>query len=285
MGAYGNTAEATQSAAQLVQVLNPNGLEKFEAGQQYQIDFRSAGLTLFDPVLLINTGGTIARRRPGLLADQPLPDRGLHQLVLELRQRGESLGRGQSGAGGGLPELPVSAVGSATASPGTSRWRTAQYVVRLHFAEPELRQRQPAPLRSAAARARPWRRTGHLRRAPAAPYKALVARVRGQRGGRAGHRPGPDQSAPSNGAIISGIEICAPMLPGVAAPTVDLEVSIDNGATLDPDRGGAVHWTATEAAPYLWTAGPQTVGQQRADPRHRHARARRRCRTSPTRPS
>ncbi|NIP93549.1 MAG: hypothetical protein GWO24_08865, partial [Akkermansiaceae bacterium] len=37
LGAYGNTAEATTSPAELVQVLGPNGLEKIEIGQEVEI--------------------------------------------------------------------------------------------------------------------------------------------------------------------------------------------------------------------------------------------------------
>jgi parallel beta-helix repeat protein len=44
LGAYGNTAQASKSPAQLVQVLFPNGLEKFELGQAVTIIWRSHGL-------------------------------------------------------------------------------------------------------------------------------------------------------------------------------------------------------------------------------------------------
>jgi hypothetical protein len=57
LGAYGNTEQATASPDPLIQVLGPNGLEKYEVGQSYQIDWRSAGLAAYDPVLLINANG------------------------------------------------------------------------------------------------------------------------------------------------------------------------------------------------------------------------------------
>src|SRR5207244_12827698 len=44
LGAYGNTSEATTSPAHLVQVLSPNGLEKFQVGQPVSITWRTAGL-------------------------------------------------------------------------------------------------------------------------------------------------------------------------------------------------------------------------------------------------
>jgi hypothetical protein len=59
-GHTGNTAQATPSQSQLVQILSPNGLEKFENGQQVTIDWRSAGLTEQHTVALINAGSTSA---------------------------------------------------------------------------------------------------------------------------------------------------------------------------------------------------------------------------------
>ena len=68
LGAYGNTALAAQSPARQIQIVDPNGGEKLEAGQSTTIRFVSSGLTRFDPVLLINMGGTGARLRAGQLA-------------------------------------------------------------------------------------------------------------------------------------------------------------------------------------------------------------------------
>ena len=45
IGAYGNTSEATTSPEQLLQVLTPIGLEKYEKGQQITIQWRSDGLS------------------------------------------------------------------------------------------------------------------------------------------------------------------------------------------------------------------------------------------------
>ena len=60
IGAYGNSGEAFLSPPQMVQVLSPNGLEKYEQGQQVEIDWRSAGLMQQRPVALINSGSTTA---------------------------------------------------------------------------------------------------------------------------------------------------------------------------------------------------------------------------------
>ena len=56
LGGYGNTKEATVSPTQLVQVLAPNGLEKFQVGQEVTIQWRSSGLTDRHPTALINVG-------------------------------------------------------------------------------------------------------------------------------------------------------------------------------------------------------------------------------------
>ena len=56
-GAYGNTSQTALSAAQVVQVLSPGGLEMYQPGQQVTIAWQSAGLTLQRAVALIDAGG------------------------------------------------------------------------------------------------------------------------------------------------------------------------------------------------------------------------------------
>ena len=58
LGAFGNTALATPSPAQLVQVLLPSGLEKFQVGQQVTINWQTAGLIVQGPVALVDAGGS-----------------------------------------------------------------------------------------------------------------------------------------------------------------------------------------------------------------------------------
>ena len=58
IGAYGNTSLANTSLSQLVQILSPNGLEKFERGQAVSINFRSSGIKTAQPVMLLNAGST-----------------------------------------------------------------------------------------------------------------------------------------------------------------------------------------------------------------------------------
>src|SRR5205807_2242093 len=53
----GNTSQAAASPTQLVQVLSPNGLEKFEQGQSVSVSWRSDGLTPTRTVALVDSGG------------------------------------------------------------------------------------------------------------------------------------------------------------------------------------------------------------------------------------
>ena len=56
LGAFGNTPDAATSPAELVQVLSPNGFEKFQVGQTVEVQWRSAGLTENHTMALINAG-------------------------------------------------------------------------------------------------------------------------------------------------------------------------------------------------------------------------------------
>ena len=58
LGAFGNTADATSSLPQVVQVVSPSGLEKYQTGQQVTIQWQTAGLTVQGPVALVDAGGS-----------------------------------------------------------------------------------------------------------------------------------------------------------------------------------------------------------------------------------
>ncbi len=57
LGAYGNTLEASVSATQSIQLVEPITYQKLEAGQPVQIKWISSGLTNPAPVALMNVGG------------------------------------------------------------------------------------------------------------------------------------------------------------------------------------------------------------------------------------
>ncbi len=56
LGFDGNTALAASSPSQLIQVLSPNGLEKFVQGQQVNLQWQSDGLASLERIVDINTG-------------------------------------------------------------------------------------------------------------------------------------------------------------------------------------------------------------------------------------
>ena len=57
LGFEGNTAQATQSPAQTVEVLSPNGLDKLIEGQPTTITWQSSGVAAENEVVAYNTGG------------------------------------------------------------------------------------------------------------------------------------------------------------------------------------------------------------------------------------
>ncbi len=59
LGAYGNTPEAATSPAEMIQVLAPNGPERFQQGEQVSIQWRSDGLLAARPTVLMNVGGGV----------------------------------------------------------------------------------------------------------------------------------------------------------------------------------------------------------------------------------
>jgi Ca2+-binding RTX toxin-like protein len=66
LGYEGNTVNATQSNAQTVQVLSPDGYEKLQQGVPTTITFRTDGVVGLRPILAINDGGaTISGSNPG----------------------------------------------------------------------------------------------------------------------------------------------------------------------------------------------------------------------------
>lgn len=63
LGAYGNTSEATQSSAEVVQLLSPNGGERFELDVVTDVTLQTAGLGEWDLLGLINAGGEASGNR------------------------------------------------------------------------------------------------------------------------------------------------------------------------------------------------------------------------------
>ncbi|RPI48158.1 MAG: hypothetical protein EHM59_01875, partial [Betaproteobacteria bacterium] len=252
IGAYGNTALATPSAAQLVQVLNPNGLEKYELGQEVRIDFRSSGLTELDPVLLLNLGG-------GALSG------------LGYWSAGEAP-TGSSNGDATIPAAQALDLSAAAAGPeglyrsyrasyagvgATMGWNFAlpdgEYVLRLHFIEPSYnsanQRRFEVSVQGAVVEA-----NLDIFAASGAQFEALVREYAVTAAGGSGI----DlllKNLTGAGAIISGVEVLRSNALGVVNPTVDLEVSTDGGASWLPVAGG-VSLNRYGEGSFVWSAGP-----------------------------
>jgi len=56
-GYTGNSSLALTSPAETIQVLSPNGLDKYEVGQPVTIRWQASGLTQVQPAALVNVGG------------------------------------------------------------------------------------------------------------------------------------------------------------------------------------------------------------------------------------
>ena len=255
IGAYGNTAAAATSTAQLVQVLDPNGLEKFELGQNVDIQWRAAGLTPYRTAALINSGG-------GPTVDNWLYDRyhtdwysqssftqavDLSGVVNPAPEAVYQTYRYAFGVGDKITyELPVS---------------DGDYTIRLHFAEPYYN--------SIGTRVFDINLQGVLGFddydivADAGAYRTAAAQSFAVTAAAGTGILLELISETAQGAIISGIELTALNAGGVATPTVDLELSTNNGGTYAP-IGGAAGLTMDRfgRGSYAWVAGPITGANQ-----------------------
>lgn len=255
LGAYGNTADATPSADPMIQVTSLNGLEKLEVGQSYQIYWRSAGLGLYDPVALINTGG--AGQVQNWLGNA-------YQTVSYYDSSiGASTNIDLSGVTNPAPDAVYRSYSYVNAGVGNKlAWTLpaddGDYVVRLHFVEPS----------NIAVGARKFdiSLNGNLVaddydiRAAAGTYnKGVVAEFNVSLTGGAGLLLELINQSASYGALISGIELLKVNAGGVAAPAADLEVSLDNGATWSPIASGLAMDRYGRGG-YTWTPTQETNG-------------------------
>ncbi|MCC7081093.1 MAG: right-handed parallel beta-helix repeat-containing protein [Burkholderiales bacterium] len=254
LGAYGNTPLATRSTAQLVQVLNPNGLEKFERGDPIRIDVHTAGLARHDPVLLMHLGGN-AVSGPGHWAAGATPDDGASAGTSGI-SASQPLGLDAPNA---APDgVYRTSMASFAGVGGTLGWTFAvpdgAYTVRLHFIEPTEtaagRRRFDIELQGAIVEddldiyAEAGGRFEALVRefeVTAADGEGIALQLR---------------NLTSIGAIISGIEILRENPLGVASPSVDLAVSKDDGSTWIPVAGG-VDLDRYGDGSFLWNSSLQ----------------------------
>jgi parallel beta-helix repeat protein len=250
-GFKGNTPEATQSAAQLVQVLSPNGWEKYEDGQGTSIDWRSSGLTQERHAALINVGGI--QEDNWLLDDYWTTSHSStsHTNPIDI-----------TGVTNPAPEAVHQAYGYAYSGVGKTMDYSlpvpdGAYTIRLHFAEPSYT--------SAGSRIFDVLLQGltvqddfDVFGASGARYKATTLEFPVTAAGGTGI----DLSFVNEtyyGAILSGIELRTPNVGGVSDPQVALDLSTDTGSIWTPlSTGESMDVYGRGSLP--WTATPQTSG-------------------------
>ncbi len=250
IGAYGNTPEAALSAPQLVQILSPNGFEKVEAGQATPISWRSAGMTQTRPVALINTGGP----------DVGLFTAGNYAITPFTNLQAISFTPNISGVSDPAPVevyTTLMIAGSANRLTFALPVTDGTYNIRLHFMEPSangINQRKFDILLNGTM----VRDDFDIFAATGGNYRATTLSF-------------PVTASSSSGilldlvnqvsaAVISAIEITAANPAGVAAPTIDLELSTNNGASWTPIANGlAVDRFGSGS--FMWTPSDTTAGR------------------------
>ena len=251
-GGSGNTTLAEISALQNMQVVSPNGLEKYEQGQTVSIDLRSHGLLPAQPVMLLNGGNTAvgvwsagnAFQTSGLVSSvnnefvtatidrsavtDPIPE----QLYRSYLQSNFGVGNTLS------LKLPV--------SDGT-------YSVRLHFIEGSQTavgaRRFDIRINGATVRANyDILATAGVRfKAVAESFTGMVASAGGGLSIDLVNLTGPQ-------AILAAVEIFTATPQGTATPTAALELSSDGGTNWSPIAGaGAVTFDRWGTSTFNWT--------------------------------
>ncbi|MEX2185792.1 MAG: right-handed parallel beta-helix repeat-containing protein [Pirellulales bacterium] len=251
LGHTGNTPLAATSPGQFVQVLAPNGLEKYETGQSIPIQWHSAGLTPSRAVALIDASGNGSgswSANSYQIAGQTFSFTTPVNLAGVANPAPASTYQVGTYGGFGAGNRVAYAIPASDGS----------YTVRLHFVEPGLtgpgQRLFDIKLNGVTVR------TGFdIFAAAGGQYKAttLSFDIAANNGGGISL----EMVNPTNtyGAFVTGIEITAANPLGVPNPTVDIALSTDSGATWTTIAAG-VGMDQYGRGEYFWTAGPQTVG-------------------------
>jgi hypothetical protein len=246
-GAFGNTAEATASAAQVVHVSGPNGLEKLEVGQQVPIRWSTAGLLANQAIALINSGGSTV--------DDWSAD----------RYRAAGIARTISGdvITSAVDDLKVPAAVYDTYADATFVDRitynlpvpNGTYLIRLYFVEPTF---------GSGGRRFDVRLQGELARGDVdiaalagGPLRAIALDFSVAAAGNQGIVV--ELVNRQNIAVISAIELLAADPLGIANPTFDVELSLNSGATWTTLSAG-VELNRYGRGEYDWTPDSETAG-------------------------
>ena len=256
-GAYGNTAEArTSPTAELVQVLSPNGLEKYEVGQAVLLNWRSYGLGLTETVLLMNVGGeTVAGGALGTWLYHAYATSSYYTSSIST-----SYTINTSRISNPAPE---SVYRQYAYSPGSSVGDKlayhlpvpdGDYVIRLHLAEPSY---STGGYRQMDIRLQGVLAADNYDIAAAAGGHAVAVAPEFTVNAVGGTGIDLELIVARSGyqAILSGLELTRAS-GGVVDPTVDIALSVDEGATWTPLAAG-VGMNRFGQGSYLWTAGPE----------------------------
>ena len=251
-GAYGNTPAATTSRAELVQVLSPNRLEKLVVGQPVSIDWLSAGLTLDHTVALINAGGVQVENWPAnAFQIEGSSDSFSNSVDLSAvtDPAPAAVYQTRSTALGGIGNRLVYALPLPDGA----------YDLRLHFVEPSSTTTVGTRVFDIFANGVLLQKDFDILAVAGASYQATTLALNGLLASGGDGILLELVNETSSGAVLAAIEITTANPSGVANPTVDLELSTDNGGSwttiatgLAMDRFGR--------GSYLWTAGPETTG-------------------------
>jgi len=251
-GAYGHTPEATLSDDQIVQVLDPNGYEKLEVGDTFNIEWRSSGLTPDHTVALINSGnqGTV---------DNWLYDR----YYTTWHSYSSFVGEVDTGVTDSAPEaLYQSYRYSYPSVGGTLAYSLpvpdGEYTIRLHFAEPYAHIGVGSRVFDIHLQGAPEEDNYDIRDEAGDHHTAVIWSSLVTVGTGEGILLELINET-SNPALISGIELTAVNPLGVASPTVDLELTTTGGGPYTPIAGASgLAMDRFGRGSHPWTAGPET---------------------------
>ncbi len=245
VGYTGNTSLAVPSQPSTIQVLSPNGREKFEVGSPVTIQWQSSGLSQQQIVGRWNSGGG---ELEGWAIDRYLEAyySNTHSSVIDT-----------SGILEPAPESVYQSVSYSSYGVGSSlKWHLpvsdGSYALRLHFIEPDFngagtRVMDVVVQGSTAV-------SGYdIFAAAGALYKATDLTVPATAAGGTGIDV-ELRSVTDWPSIVSGIELIALNPTGNSNPTADVDVSLDNGVTWAPIASsvamdlygrGSLTWTPT----------------------------------------
>ncbi|WP_256361565.1 malectin domain-containing carbohydrate-binding protein [Methylomonas koyamae] len=256
LGAYGNTSQANVSPDPLIQILSPNGLEKFETGVPVTVNWRSDGLLPYDSVFLLDTGQDTGTGVDNWQAQQGYRTDGNNNYGSIAAGTAIDL----SGAGANAaPEAVYRSYAYTQSGVGSKLGYTiaAQdggYQLVLHFAEPS-NVAIGSRLFDIVANGTTIATNVDVRALAGGINKALVLSYDINVTGGQGLNVELVNRSNSNAAFLNGLELRQANANGVANPVLSLEASTDNGAswttvatglTMDRYGRGQTTWTPTD---------------------------------------